>query len=55
MAQPIIVAGATTAGGAAAGPNEIHGPRPYSEACDPVKVVSAGDRLQFYGTFRGDL
>lgn len=36
-AQPSIVAGATTADGAAVGPVQLHGTGPYSERCGGVK------------------
>jgi hypothetical protein len=37
MAQPIIVAGATTESCAAVGPRVVHGARPYSRTAGPVK------------------
>jgi len=39
MAQPVIVAAATTAGGMALGPSEDHGMRPYSRTAGRVKIV----------------
>jgi hypothetical protein len=39
MAQPVIVAAATTAGGMALGPSEDHGMRPYSRTAGHVKIV----------------
>jgi hypothetical protein len=39
MAQPVIVAGATAAGGAAVGPGEHHEVRPYSRKAGAVKIV----------------
>jgi hypothetical protein len=37
MAQPIIVAGATTEGGAQLGPIQVHGGGPYSLMAGDVK------------------
>jgi hypothetical protein len=39
MAQPVIVAAATTAGGMTLGPSEDHGMRPYSRTAGHVKIV----------------
>ena len=39
MAQPVIVAGATAGGGAALGPIEHQGTRPYSRMAGGVKIV----------------
>jgi hypothetical protein len=45
MAQPIIVAGATTDGGAAVGPVQFHGDGPYSRTAGCVKrKLAAGVR-----------
>jgi hypothetical protein len=41
MAQPVIVADATAAGGAAVGPGERHGMRPYSRKAGVVKIVQS--------------
>jgi hypothetical protein len=39
MAQPIIVTEVTTESGAALGPSEDHGMRPYSRRAGGVKIV----------------
>jgi hypothetical protein len=41
MAQPIIVAGATTENGAAVGPVQDHGARPYSRTAGVVKQIKS--------------
>src|SRR6185295_11251032 len=43
MAQPIIVAGATAESGAAVGPVQLHGARPYSRSVQAVKRSESGD------------
>jgi hypothetical protein len=39
MAQPVIVTAVTTESGAALGPVEHHGVRPYSRRAGGVKIV----------------
>jgi hypothetical protein len=46
MAQPIIVTAVTTESGAALGPSEDHGMRPYSRKAGGVKIVRLQIRSQ---------
>src|SRR5712664_1626823 len=58
MAQPVIVAAATAESGAALGPGEHHGMRPYSRKAGDVKIArlklarsASGVRLQRFEMF----
>ena len=53
MAQPIIVAGATTESSAAVGPVQVHGVGPYSRSPGDVKR-HAGDVERHAGGVKGE-
>jgi hypothetical protein len=59
MAQPVIVTAVTTESGAALGPVEDHGTRPYSRRAGGVKIVrlqirSERGRASRFGSLDGD-